>query len=256
MDAADHRRRFDQLVLPHLDAACNFARWLSGSGADADDVVQEAFLRAFRLFGSFRGGEARPWLLAIVRNTWITGWQQRQAAGEVCDYDDEHAGEPLPGWHEGMPGPEQSLSRAEDVQLVREALRRLPAVFREVLVLRELEDLPYRDIARILDVPPGTVMSRLSRGRAHLAGLVTALQREGVAAATRPDGNSAIQPGNRHDIPAATTGTRSTTSTTSATSATSTSSTSGSSNSSIPGNPSTPSTTTPRIEPETGHGLQ
>ena len=206
MDAAEQRRRFDQLVLPHLDAACNFARWLAGGASEADDVVQEAFLRAFRLFGSFRGTEARPWLLAIVRNTWITHWQQRQATGEVCDYDDERAGEPLPGWHDGLPGPEQSLSRAEDARLVREGLRRLPPLFREVLVLRELEDLPYRDIARILDVPTGTVMSRLSRARAQLAQILTALQRDGVqddpAATPRSDMERRIDP----DTPATETG--------------------------------------------------
>ncbi len=190
VDAADERRRFDLLVLPHLDAAYNLARWLSGSASDADDVVQEAFLRAFRLFGSFHGDQPRPWLLAIVRNTWFTAWQQRKATGEVCGYDDELDGTPLPGWHTAQPEPEQCLLRAEDIRLVHRALEQLPAGFREVLVLRELEDLPYRDIARIVDVPVGTVMSRLARGRRLLAAAVLALREGNASLQSAPEDNT------------------------------------------------------------------
>ncbi|PLQ02488.1 RNA polymerase sigma factor [Cupriavidus pauculus] len=175
MDAANTRRRFDTLVLPHLDAAYNLARWLCGNAGDADDVVQEAFLRAFRLFGGFRGDQARPWLLAIVRNTWFTTWQKRRAAAET-GYDESLIDADLPDWH-GAPGdPEQWLLREEDVRLVHAALDRLPVAFREVLVLRELEELHYRDIARIADIPVGTVMSRLARGRRMLAAAVMALR--------------------------------------------------------------------------------
>lgn len=175
MDAANTRRRFDTLVLPHLDAAYNLARWLCGNAGDADDVVQEAFLRAFRLFGGFRGDQARPWLLAIVRNTWFTTWQKRRAAAET-GYDESLIDPELPDWH-GAPGdPEQWLLREEDVRLVHAALERLPVAFREVLVLRELEELHYRDIARIADIPVGTVMSRLARGRRMLAAAVVALR--------------------------------------------------------------------------------
>lgn len=180
MDASE-RRRFDALVLPHLDAAHNLARWLCAGASDADDVVQEAFLRAFRLFASFRGERPRPWLLAIVRNTWFTMYQQRRSAAET-GYDDTAADAELPAWH-GMPAdPEQVLLREEDVRLVHAALERLPVAFREVIVLRELEDLHYRDIARIVDIPAGTVMSRLARGRRMLAAEILML-REGQGAA-------------------------------------------------------------------------
>ncbi|KWR87474.1 RNA polymerase sigma factor [Cupriavidus sp. IDO] len=181
--ASDERHRFDELVLPHLDAAYNLARWLSGSASDADDVVQEAFLRAYRLFGSFHGDQPRPWLLAIVRNTWFTACQKRKAGGEVCAYDDLHENQPLPAWHDGQDSPEQWLLRQEDVRLVHRALEQLPVAFREVLVLRELEELPYRDIARVADIAIGTVMSRLARGRRMLAAAVTALRHEGTTQA-------------------------------------------------------------------------
>lgn len=196
--ASDDRRRFDELVLPHLDAAYNLARWLSGSASEADDVVQEAFLRAYRLFGSFRGEQPRPWLLAIVRNTWFTICQKRKSAGEVCGYDDLRENQPLPAWHDGRDDPEQWLLRQEDVRLVHRALEKLPVAFREVLVLRELEELPYRDIARVADIAIGTVMSRLARGRRMLAAAVTALQQQstapGPAHARAPSGALAPAP--------------------------------------------------------------
>src|SRR5262249_52979512 len=144
---AQERRRFDALVLPHLDAAYNLARWLCGGTTDADDVVQEAFLRAFRLFAGFRGDQSRPWGLAIVRNTCFTMYRQRKPAAET-GYDEESPDAILPEWHGTLADPEQSLLCAEDVRLVHAALERLPVVFREVIVLRELEDLHYRDIAR------------------------------------------------------------------------------------------------------------
>ncbi|MGO4158422.1 RNA polymerase sigma factor [Cupriavidus sp. YAF13] len=182
VNAADQRRRFDDLVLPHLDAAYNLARWLSGSPMEADDVVQEACLRAFCFFDSFRGDQPRAWLLAIVRNTWFTAWRKRHQPGqaESADYDDAHFdGEPLPGWQDGHgDSPEQWLLRAEDIRLLHVALERLPLAFREVLVLRELEDLPYRDIATVADIPLGTVMSRLARARKLLAAAVLAMHAE------------------------------------------------------------------------------
>ncbi|MGY2491429.1 RNA polymerase sigma factor [Cupriavidus sp. CP313] len=196
--ASDERRRFDELVLPQLDAAYNLARWLSGSASEADDVVQEAFLRAYRLFGSFRGEQPRPWLLAIVRNTWFTTCQKRKSAGEVCGYDDLRENQPLPAWHDGQDSPEQWLLRQEDVRLVHRALEQLPVAYREVLVLRELEELPYRDIARVADIAIGTVMSRLARGRRMLAAAVTALQQQdtaqGPAHARPPSGALAPAP--------------------------------------------------------------
>lgn len=186
MDAPATRRRFDALVLPHLDAAYNLARWLCGNTGDAEDVVQEAFLRAFRLFGSFRGDQPRPWLLAIVRNTWFTTCEKRRGAAET-DYEEGEMDTALPDWHGAATDPEQWLMREEDVRLVHAALARLPVVFREVIVLRELEELHYRDIARIAQIPVGTVMSRLARGRRMLAATVTALRGEAPMAAAPPD---------------------------------------------------------------------
>jgi RNA polymerase sigma-70 factor (ECF subfamily) len=188
VNAAEQRRRFEAFVLPHLDAAYNLARWLSGSASEAEDVVQEACLRALTFFDSFHGDQPRPWLLAIVRNTWFTAWQKHRDAAPACSYDDSaHDSEALPGWqdHHGE-GPEQWLSRAEDVRLVHLALESLPVVFREVLVLRELEDLAYREIAVVADIPLGTVMSRLARGRHLLAAAILELTRAQAHQAAAP----------------------------------------------------------------------
>lgn len=163
--------RFEALVLPHLDAAYNLARWLSGSASEADDIVQEASLRALRFFGGFHGEQARAWLLAIVRNTWLTEWRRRSDAADGTAYDEAiHGDAPLPGWEAaGSPDPETLAVRRDEQALVQRALASLPVVYREVLVLRELEDLSYRDIETIVGVPAGTVMSRLSRARRMLA---------------------------------------------------------------------------------------
>jgi RNA polymerase sigma-70 factor (ECF subfamily) len=173
--------RFEAMVMPHLDAAYNLARWLSGSATDADDVVQEAYLRAFRFFGGFEGGEeanARAWLLAIVRNTWFTEWRRRVQLADATPYDEELGGdEALPGWsEEGAADPETLAVRRDEVHLVHRALEALPIAFREVLVLRELEDMSYKEVASVTGVPIGTVMSRLARGRKMLAGAVRAAQ--------------------------------------------------------------------------------
>ncbi|MDW3688676.1 RNA polymerase sigma factor [Cupriavidus sp. CV2] len=171
MDATDESRRFSEVTLPHLDAAYNLARWLSGSASDADDIVQDAYLRAFRFFDSFRGDNARAWLLAIVRNTWFTEWRRRRDAADGTPYDETlHGDERLPGWIDDIgSNPEMLAVRQEDVHLVHRALELLPVEYREVLVLRELEDMSYRDIAIVAGIPIGTVMSRLARGR-HLLG--------------------------------------------------------------------------------------
>ncbi len=155
--------RFDQVMLPHLDAAYNLARWLSGSATDADDVVQEAYLRAFRFFDGYAGDNPRAWLLAIVRNTWFTEWRRHRQYPETASYDDSRDGEDqLPGWVDGSgEDPEKLAVRHEDSELVHRALATLPVEFREVLVLRELEDLSYRDVAAVAGIPIGTVMSRL-----------------------------------------------------------------------------------------------
>ncbi|MGF6479387.1 RNA polymerase sigma factor [Paraburkholderia sp. JPY419] len=177
-DAAKSRR-FQQLALPHLDAAYNLARWLCGNPNDAEDVVQEAFMRAFRFFDTFRGDSARPWLLAIVRRTWYTEWRRRAPTHDMLEFDETMDDATLDGWSAGGDDPQTLLIRDEDVRLVHDALARLPVEYREVLILRELEEMGYREIAVVADVPIGTVMSRLARGRRKLAEVLMAQQRGG-----------------------------------------------------------------------------
>jgi RNA polymerase sigma factor (sigma-70 family) len=154
---------FEEAVLPHLDAAYNLAHWLTRNDTDAEDVVQEAFLRAFKFFGGFHGADGRAWLLAIVRNACYT-WMQHNRPPELTLTldDDMHEIE-----SEDL-NPEALLLQSADTEIVRQALEALPLVFREVLVLRELEEMSYREIASITDLPLGTVMSRLARGRKRL----------------------------------------------------------------------------------------
>jgi RNA polymerase sigma-70 factor, ECF subfamily len=154
---------FEQVVLPHLDAAYNLARWLTRNDHDAEDVVQEAVLRAYRFFDGLRG-EARPWLLAIVRNACFT-WLQTNRPADTVGFNDGVA-DLLPADDDG---PEVQAARNCDRRMINEAIGALPEHFREVLILRELEDLSYKEMARIADVPIGTVMSRLARARRRLA---------------------------------------------------------------------------------------
>jgi RNA polymerase sigma-70 factor (ECF subfamily) len=166
--------RFEQVVLPHLDAAYNLARWLVGSSADADDVVQEAFLRALRFFDGFRGGDSRAWLLKIVRNTSYS-WVRKNRPAQLADEFDEtlHSSEASIENAEA-----KLLSRAES-ERVRKALELLPVAFREVLILREIEGLSYKEISEVTGVAMGTVMSSLSRARQKLRdALGTAAGRE------------------------------------------------------------------------------
>jgi RNA polymerase sigma factor (sigma-70 family) len=156
--------RFEEQMLPHLDAAYNLARHLTRNDHDAEDAVQEAYLRALRYFSAFRGDNARAWLLAIVRHTTYTRHRRDQMAAITTEFNEESHSRPVEGH-----GPERDLDRGEAVGRVQSALDTLPARFREVLVLRELEDLPYEEISRIVRAPIGTVMSRLSRARTRLA---------------------------------------------------------------------------------------
>jgi RNA polymerase sigma-70 factor (ECF subfamily) len=155
--------RFEQAILPHLDAAYNLARWLTRRDQDAEDVVQEAYLRAFQFFDSFRGGDGRTWLLAIVRNSCYTWLQKNRTLEQTVSFDEEKHGLTL-----AERGPEARLLQTEDAEMLHDALRELPTEFREVVVLRELEELSYKEIANIAGIPVGTVMSRLARGRERL----------------------------------------------------------------------------------------
>jgi RNA polymerase sigma-70 factor (ECF subfamily) len=150
-------------LLSHLNAAYNLARWLTRNDADADDVVQEAYLRAFKHFRSFHCSDSRPWLLAIVRNTFYTWRQQNRPPEQRVPFDEEtHSAE------DNHPNPEGLLLQKASNRLVRQAIEELPSEFREVIVLRELEGLSYKQIAEVTEIPVGTVMSRLARGRRRL----------------------------------------------------------------------------------------
>jgi RNA polymerase sigma-70 factor (ECF subfamily) len=154
--------RFEQAILPHLGAAYNLARWLTRNAHDADDVVQEAYLRAYQFFDGFHGGDGRAWLLRIVRNTCYT-WLEKNRPGSATAFDEErHSSDSREA------GPEAPLIAGEDRELLRQALAELPDEYREAIVLRELEGLSYRDIAAVTGAPIGTVMSRLARGRERL----------------------------------------------------------------------------------------
>ncbi|HET7548092.1 MAG TPA: sigma-70 family RNA polymerase sigma factor [Usitatibacter sp.] len=163
--------RFEAQVLPHLDAAYNLARWLTRNDHDAEDVVQEAYLRAMRYFDGMKG-EARPWLLAIVRNTCYT-WLEKNRPGELVALDDAAPNvadtqslNPFASPSDG--NPEVILLQSANRKLVNQALEELPVGFREVIVMREIEDLSYKEIAAVAGIPIGTVMSRLARGREML----------------------------------------------------------------------------------------
>jgi RNA polymerase sigma factor (sigma-70 family) len=154
---------FEQVVLPHLDAAYNLARWLVRNSHDAEDVVQEAYLRAFRFFGGFQGGNARAWLLKIVRNTSYSFLETNRPADLGVEFDEKlHTPEAA------TPDAEAALLQSVESQLLRAALEQLPVHFRELLILRELEGLSYKEIAAMTEVPIGTVMSGLARARAQL----------------------------------------------------------------------------------------
>ena len=163
MSDDEKRRRFELLALPHLDAGFNLARWLTRNDHDAEDVVQEAFLRALRYMGGFHGDNARAWLLQIVRHTCFS-WLKENRPAELVALDD--AGD---SWREiAAPSADEPPAVAMgnvDRQQLNSAIAALPFIYREVLVLRELNDLSYKDIAHIVDIPIGTVMSRLARAR-------------------------------------------------------------------------------------------
>ena len=166
----DRKRQFELLALPHLDAAFNLARWLAGNPADAEDVVQEAYLRAYRYFDSFQGGNFRVWLLSIVRNSFIN-WVKENRSGRLLFQAEPAASETETMWAQRPRDPEALLLDSIDSQTLETLMQRLPVEYREVLLLREVEDLAYKEIATITATPIGTVMSRLSRARLALRAL-------------------------------------------------------------------------------------
>ena len=156
---------FEETILPHLDAAHNLARWLTRSDVDAQDLVQESYLRAFRFFDTYKGGDSKAWILTIVRNTCRT-WLRRQIReAEAVPFDEAaHS-----GGGTSVPDQEHGVVGRERMELLRSCIEMLPVDFREVLILRELEEMSYQEIAKVTGLPLGTVMSRLSRARKRLA---------------------------------------------------------------------------------------
>jgi len=172
----DHARQFREIVLPHLDAAYNFARYLARDPVAAEDIAQEAFLRAFRAFPTYRGGAPKAWLFAIVRNCFLN-WAGQQSGSSRVLVDEgalsQAQAQALANVaDEGQDTPEATLLRRREVETVRTVIENLPEPFRETLVLREMEELSYREIAALTAAPIGTVMSRLARARQMLADML------------------------------------------------------------------------------------
>jgi len=182
-------RRFREVMLPHLDGAYNFARYLTRDPTAAEDIVQDAFLKAFRAFPSFRGGEPKAWLFAIVRNGFLDWAGSGRRAGAVLvdegalsqAQSDALANVADPS----QETPEQALVRRKDAETLRAVIENLPEPFRETLVLREMEELSYKEIAALTDAPIGTVMSRLARARQMLCDMLLPEQNGGAGAALR-----------------------------------------------------------------------
>jgi RNA polymerase sigma-70 factor (ECF subfamily) len=164
----DRRRRFEAQALPHLDAAYNLARWLARPPLDADDIVQDAMLRAFRGFDSVRGDDVKPWLMSIVRNCFLTAVGKSKDKRNVPIPADNEIAATDHALIADLPDPEATAIQTEQSRRLNDVIASLPQDFREALILREMEDMSYRDIAEVTGVPVGTVMSRLARARALL----------------------------------------------------------------------------------------
>ncbi len=177
--------RFQQIILPHMDAAYNFARFLSRDSDAAQDILQDAFLRAYRSFETYRGGDPRGWIFAIVRNCYLAWYQHgRRKAHFETPLDDQAVGSGGTVAHEVASQDdtaEAMMMRKSETSQVRHVINMLPDAMREILVLRELEELSYRQIAEIIDVPIGTVMSRIARARREFGDIWAALEDDGVA---------------------------------------------------------------------------
>jgi RNA polymerase sigma factor (sigma-70 family) len=159
----DKQTQFEQMILHHLDAAFNLARWMIKNDQDAEDIVQESFLRAYKYFSSYQGGNSRSWLLTIVRNTCYTWLHENQAQGLTLDLNEE-----ISSTEFDVDDPEHCLQIKVDQQSIIRALEQLPVEYRELIVLRELEEMSYKEIALVAGIPIGTVMSRLARARQRL----------------------------------------------------------------------------------------
>jgi RNA polymerase sigma-70 factor (ECF subfamily) len=165
----ERMRRFRDAALPHLDDVYTLARYLMRNAADAEDAVQECYLRALRHFDSYRGPAMKPWLLAILRNVCNAEFARRSKEELPTDYaQEESLAEEMPMWQEPQASPEKVMLRQQDSATIRRLVAELPAPFREAIVLREINDLSYQEIAEVAGVPVGTVMSRLARARAML----------------------------------------------------------------------------------------
>ena len=160
--------RFEEIALPHMGAAYNLARWLVHNDHDAEDVVQEAYLRAFKFFSGYYGGDGRAWLLTIVRNTCYA-WLKKNRLLQLAEPIEDNVAEAGLDFAD----PERLFIQSVDSEKIRWALLELPVDFREVVVMREMEGLSYKEIANIVDTPIGTVMSRLARGRKRLQTLLS-----------------------------------------------------------------------------------
>jgi RNA polymerase sigma-70 factor (ECF subfamily) len=160
VDESERLKLYEQKVLPHLDAAYNLARWLAGNDHDAQDVAQEASLRAFKFFGGFHGENARAWLLSIVRNTFYTWLRKNRPKEKLVEIDDETL-----AIEDESAGAESASPPFADADAVRRVIAELPVEFREIVILREMEGFSYKEIADLAEVPIGTVMSRLARAR-------------------------------------------------------------------------------------------
>jgi len=187
----ERMRTFQAAALPHLDDVYTLARYLMRNTQDAEDAVQECYLRALRHFDSYRGPAMKPWLLAILRNVCNAEFARRSKEEVPTDYtQDESLGEEMPMWQEPQASPEKTMVRQQDASTIRRLVAELPEPFREAIVLREMNNLSYQEIAQVAGVPVGTVMSRLARARAMLraawnaAETITARPRPAVASGT------------------------------------------------------------------------
>jgi RNA polymerase sigma-70 factor (ECF subfamily) len=177
-------RSFEQEALPHLKSAYNLARWLTRNDQDAEDLVQEAYLRAFKFYHRFRGGDVRPWLLKIVRNAYYT-WGRQNPTGRFIPFEDTLTIADQEVNDSSFANPEEVLIQKSDGLLIRTALEALPSRSREILVLRGVEGMSYNEISIVIGVPSGTVMSTLSRARARLRESIADHKNAQSASATR-----------------------------------------------------------------------